>query len=144
MVTIKTYHLICFYKGKKFGIFRKYENGLIFKFEIIYFYNVYGPRQITTGSMATVIGIFEEQYKLKLPLTVVKALWIAIKKIYTYIRYCKSLLFSLENVNKHYSISNKKSYSIIQVAKMFKSEIKFLPFRKGKVRFSTYKYEFDK
>ena len=42
-----------------------------FKFEIIYFYNVYGPRQICSGDMATVIGIFEDQYKEK-PLTVVK------------------------------------------------------------------------
>ena len=43
-----------------------------FKYEIIYFYNVYGPRQIQKGKMATVIGIFENQYKSKLPLTVVK------------------------------------------------------------------------
>ena len=32
---------------------------------------------------------------------------------------------------KHYSISNKKSYSIIQVAKLFDTKIKYLPFRKG-------------
>ena len=35
------------------------------------------------------------------------------------------------NKCRHYSISNKKSYSIIQVAKMFKSRIKFLPSRQG-------------
>ena len=43
-----------------------------FKFEIIYFYNVYGERQISKGAMATVIGIFEDQYKKGIPLTVVK------------------------------------------------------------------------
>ena len=32
---------------------------------------------------------------------------------------------------KYYSISNKKSYSIISVAKMFSDKIKFLPQRKG-------------
>ena len=36
-----------------------------FKYEIIYFYNVYGPRQIRKGRMATVIGIFENKYKDK-------------------------------------------------------------------------------
>ena len=43
-----------------------------FKFEVIYFYNVYGPRQIKIGPMATVIGIFENQYKNNKPLTIVK------------------------------------------------------------------------
>ena len=43
-----------------------------FKFEIIYFYNVYGPKQICEGDMATVIGIFENQYKKNKFLTVVK------------------------------------------------------------------------
>ena len=43
-----------------------------FKFEVIYFYNVYGPRQIKTGSMATVIGIFEDLYSKNKKLTVVK------------------------------------------------------------------------
>ena len=32
---------------------------------------------------------------------------------------------------KHYSISNRKSYTIIEVAKMFNSKIKFLRPRKG-------------
>ena len=49
------------------------KNWFNFKFEVIYFYNVYGPGQIKKGSsMATVIGIFENQFKKKLPLTIVK------------------------------------------------------------------------
>ena len=36
-----------------------------------------------------------------------------------------------QNKSRHYSISNKKSYSILEVAKMFKSKIKFLPQRRG-------------
>ena len=35
------------------------------------------------------------------------------------------------NKCRHYSISHKKTYSIIQVAKMFKSKIKYLPQRAG-------------
>ena len=42
------------------------------KYEIIYFYNVYGPKQIKTGDMATVIGIFEDCYLKNKPLTVVR------------------------------------------------------------------------
>ena len=48
---------------------RKWFN---FKFEVIYFYNVYGPGQIKVGDMATVVGIFEDQYKKNKPLTIVK------------------------------------------------------------------------
>ena len=36
-----------------------------FKFEVIYFYNVYGPGHIKRGSIATVIGIFEDKFKKK-------------------------------------------------------------------------------
>ena len=36
-----------------------------------------------------------------------------------------------KNLCRHYSIANKKSYSILEVAKMFKSKIKFLPRRQG-------------
>ena len=42
------------------------------KYEIIYFYNVYGEKQIGSGKMATVIGIFENQYIKGQPLTIVK------------------------------------------------------------------------
>ena len=36
-----------------------------------------------------------------------------------------------KNLSRHYSIASKKSYSIIEVAKMFKSKIKFLNKRPG-------------
>ena len=35
------------------------------------------------------------------------------------------------NKCRHYSISNRKSYTILEVAKMFKSKIVYLPARKG-------------
>ena len=41
------------------------------KYEVIYFYNVYGPNQISSGPMATVIGIFEEQWRSGKKCTVV-------------------------------------------------------------------------
>ena len=63
---------LCLYKSKKLRVITEFKEMVKFKFEVIYFYNVYGPNQISTGSMATVIGIFENQYKKKKPLTVVR------------------------------------------------------------------------
>ena len=51
-----------FTKSKNLELLENLKNWFKFKFEIIYFYNVYGPRQIKEGCMATVIGIFEDKY----------------------------------------------------------------------------------
>ena len=61
-----------FTKAKNLETLNNLKKWFKFKFETIYFYNVYGPNQIEKGSMATVIGIFEKQYKNDVPLTVVK------------------------------------------------------------------------
>jgi UDP-glucose 4-epimerase len=41
-----------------------------------------------------------------------------------------------KNKCRYYSISNKKSYTILEVAKLFKVKIKYLPHRKGE-RFAS-------
>ena len=81
--------------------------------------------------MATVIGIFEEQFKRNKPLTVVRPG--TQSRRFTHVNDTVEACFYAWKINKcrHYSISNKKSYSIIQVAKMFKTQIKFLPARPG-------------
>ena len=61
-----------FTKAKNIEFLENLKKWFNFRYEIVYFYNVYGPKQISSGKMATVIGIFEEQYKMKKPLTVVK------------------------------------------------------------------------
>ena len=101
------------------------------KYEIIYFYNVYGPRQISTGNMATVIGIFENAYKNKKPLPIVKPGTQSRK--FTHISDTVKVCYDAWKKNKcrHYSVSNKKDYSILEVAKLFGSKIKLLPARSG-------------
>ena len=101
------------------------------KYEIIYFYNVYGPNQISKGNMATVIGIFEEAYMKKKPLTVVKPGTQSRK--FTHIDDTVKVCFDSWKKNKcrHYSISSKKDYTILEVAKLFGSKIKMLPSRNG-------------
>ena len=102
-----------------------------FNFEIIYFYNVYGPKQIGTGNMATVIGIFEEQYKKNKALTVVKPG--SQSRRFTHIKDTVETCYFAwkKNKSRHYSISHRQSYSILQVARMFKSKIRYLPKRRG-------------
>ena len=54
-----------FTKAKNLEMLENLKRWYDLKFEIVYFYNVYGPKQIKEGDMATVIGIFEDQYKKK-------------------------------------------------------------------------------
>ena len=120
-----------FTKAKNLELLENLKKWFKLKYEVIYFYNVYGPKQICSGSMATVIGIFEDQYKKQKPLTVVKPG--TQSRRFTHIHDTVEACYYAWKKNKcrHYSISSKKSYSIIQVAKMFNSNIKFLPQRPG-------------
>ncbi len=120
-----------FTKAKNLELLENFKSWFKLKYEIIYFYNVYGPRQISKGDMATVIGIFENQFKLKKPLSIVRPG--SQTRRFTHIDdTINCCLYAWRN-NKcmHYSISNRKSYSILQVAKMFTNNIKFLPKRPG-------------
>jgi UDP-glucose 4-epimerase len=120
-----------FTKAKNLEMLENLKKWFRFKYEVIYFYNVYGPKQIGTGNMATVIGIFESQFKQKKPLTVVRPG--TQSRRFTHIKDTVDACYYAWKKNKcrHYSISNRQSYTIIQVAKMFKSKVKFLPARPG-------------
>ena len=120
-----------FTKAKNLELLENLKNWFNFKYEILYFYNVYGPKQISVGPMATVIGIFENQYKNKKPLSVVKPG--NQSRRFTHIDDTVDACFYAWKKNKcrHYSISTKKSYTVLEVAKMFKTKIKFLAPRKG-------------
>ncbi|WP_440618048.1 NAD-dependent epimerase/dehydratase family protein [Candidatus Pelagibacter sp. HIMB1493] len=120
-----------FSKSKNLELLENLRKWFNLKFEIIYFYNVYGPRHIQKGDMATVIGIFENNYKKKKPLPVVKPG--SQTRRFTHINDTVNICYEAWKNKKccHYSISHKKYYSIIEVAKMFNSRIKFLKSRPG-------------
>ena len=120
-----------FTKAKNLELLENLKKWFNFKFEIIYFYNVYGKRQIEKGEMATVIGIFQNQYKKNIPLTVVKPG--TQTRRFTHILDTVKVCYQAWLANKctYYSISNKKSYSILDVAKMFKSRMIYLKPRLG-------------
>ena len=125
-----------FTKAKNLEFLENLKKWFNFRYEVIFFYNVYGPKQICEGSMATVIGIFEKNYLQKKPLPVVRPG--SQSRRFTHINDTIDICYKAWKKNncKYYSISNKKSYSILEVAKLFKSKIKLLPPRKGE-RFAS-------
>ena len=120
-----------FTKAKNLELLENLKKWFKFKYEVIYFYNVYGPHQICTGQMATVIGIFEDHFKSKKPLPVVKpgTQTRRFTHIYDTVEICYQAW--KKNLCRHYSIANHKTYSILDVAKMFSIKIRYLAKRPG-------------
>ncbi len=125
-----------FTKAKNLELLENLKKWFNFKYEVIYFYNVYGPRQICKGDMATVVGIFENYFKNKKPLPIVKPG--SQTRRFTHVKdTIKACLIAWKrNKNQHYSVASNKSYSIVHLAKLFKTKVKYLPHRDGE-RFSS-------
>jgi UDP-glucose 4-epimerase len=125
-----------FSKAKNLELLENLKKWFNFRYEVIYFYNVYGERQICKGDMATVVGIFEDHYKKKKKLPVVRP-GTQVRRFTHVADTIKACIFAWrKNKSKHYSIASKQSFSIIELAKLFKSKIRYLPMRKGE-RFSS-------
>lgn len=125
-----------FSKAKNLELLENLKKWYNFRYEVIYFYNVYGERQICKGDMATVVGIFENCFRLgkKLPVVRPGTQERRFTHVSDTVKAC--ILAWKKNKSKHYSISSKKSYSIIELAKMFESQIRYVPKRKGE-RFAS-------
>jgi len=125
-----------FTKAKNLELLENLKKWFNFKYEVVYFYNVYGPKQICKGDMATVVGIFEEHFKNKKPLPVVKPG--SQTRRFTHIKDTVNACIIAWKKNKcsHYSVASNKSYSIHQLARMFNGKIRYLPKRAGE-RFSS-------
>jgi len=118
-------------KSKMVELIKNYKKWFNLQYEICYFYNVYGENHIMYGDYATVIGIFEKQLMNNEPLTIVgdgeqtrqfthiNDIIIALNKI------------MYQNKNKEWYLSSDKNHKIIDVAKMFSNNIRFIPKRKG-------------
>ena len=115
-----------FSKATNLEQLENFKKRFRFKYEVIYFYNVYGTNQISKGSMSTVIGIFEHHYLKKKSMPVVRPG--TQTRRFTHIDDTIEVCYLAwkKNLNRHYIIANTKSYSIYEVAKMFKSKIKYL------------------
>ena len=120
-----------FTKSKNLELLENLKKWFRFNYEIVYFYNVYGPKQISSGKMATVIGIFEDHFKKKKNLPIVRPG--TQSRRFTHINDTVEVCYKAwkKNLCRHYSISSKKSYTIIEIAKFFGGKIVYLPKRDG-------------
>jgi UDP-glucose 4-epimerase len=120
-----------FTKSKNLELLENLKKWFKFRYEVIYFYNVYGPRQISKGKMSTVIGIFEEAYKKNKPLPVVKPG--SQTRRFTHINDTVEMCHHAwkKNLCRHYSIASKESFSILDVARLFNHKIIYLEKRAG-------------
>jgi UDP-glucose 4-epimerase len=125
-----------FSKAKNLELLENFKKWFNFRYEVVYFYNVYGEKQICKGDMATVVGIFEDSFKKKKKLPVVRPGTQSRRFTHVYDTVKACIFAWKKNKCKHYCIASKQSYNIIQLAKLFKSKIRYLPVRKGE-RFAS-------
>ena len=118
-------------KAKMVELIKNYSNWYGLKHEICYFYNVYGKNHISEGDYATVIGIFERQYKEGKSITVVGTG--NQSRQFTHVDDIVNALDKIrkKDYNREWYLSSDKDYKIIDVAKMFSDNIEFIPERKG-------------
>jgi len=118
-------------KATNTELVENYGNWFGLDYAIVYFYNVYGGREISTGRYATLIALFKEKYKNGEPLTVVSP--------GTQLRnftHIDDIISGLIMVGKkgdgdNYGIGCSQSFSILEIANIFDTEIKMLPEREG-------------
>ncbi len=118
------------YKAHNTNLINCYSKWFGLDSTVCYFYNVYGPGQISKGKYATVIGIFERQYLEGEPLTVVFPG--TQKRSFTHIDDVVAALLLLPEANGDgYAIGTEESHQIIKVAEMFTDNVVYLDERKG-------------
>jgi UDP-glucose 4-epimerase len=122
-------------KAKMVELLKNYNNWFNLKFEICYFFNVYGPKQIYEGNYATVVAIFEKQYKNNQKLTVVKPG--TQSRDFTHVSDIVSGLIKSQkmDLNHEWHLRSGKNTSIIELAEMF-GEWDFIEERRGE-RFTS-------
>ena len=120
-----------FYKSLNVQMIKNFHRWYDLDYTIIYFYNVYGPGQIEEGKYSTAIGIFERQHRSGQPLTVCQPG--DQKRDFTHIEDIISgiCLIMEKGCKSSYSLGTGKSYSILEIAKMFGDNIKMIPKRPG-------------
>jgi UDP-glucose 4-epimerase len=128
-------------KAKMVELLKNYGEWFSLDYEICYFFNVYGPRQIYSGRYATVIAIFEKQFLNNELLTVVKP---GIQsRDFTHIEDVIDGLIKVININKGHEwfLRSGINISLIDVANMF-GKYKFIPERRGE-RFTSEEFDSD-
>jgi UDP-glucose 4-epimerase len=118
-------------KAKGVELIKNYKEWYNLEYEICYFFNVYGPGQITTGDYATVVGIFERQCSNFEDLTVVSPG--TQSRDFTHIDdIVRGVIASVEkNLNGEWHLRSGTTHTILEVAEMFDTSYKLIPERRG-------------
>jgi len=129
-------------KAKMVELIKNYNEWYDLQYEICYFFNVYGPNQITQGDYATVIGIFGRQYNNNEPLTVVSPG--TQSRDFTHVSdVVAGVIKTVDtNLNREWMLRSGTNHKIIDVAKMFSDNIKIIPERRGE-RFTSEEFYSD-
>jgi len=129
-------------KSKMVELIKNYNKWYNLQYEICYFFNVYGPKQITTGDYSTVIGIFEKQMVEGKPITVVSPG--TQSRDFTDVRdVVKGVEKTVHmNMNREWMLRSGINYKLIDVAGMFSDNVKMIPERKGE-RFTSEEFYND-
>lgn len=101
------------------------------EYAIVYFYNVYGPGETSTGKYATVVAKFAEKMRRKEALTIVSpgTQVRCFTHIYDVIRGLTAV--AEHGKGDNYGIGNSHSISILELAELFGGPIEWLPARAG-------------
>jgi UDP-glucose 4-epimerase len=130
-------------KSKIVELIKNYNTWYDLQYEICYFFNVYGPGQITKGDYATVIGIFESQYLAGEKMTVVSpgTQTRDFTHVYDIVKgVSKTATISM---NKEWHLRSGKNVSIIDVANMYsRGDWHLIPERRGE-RFTSEEFPSD-
>src|SRR3989344_1365043 len=118
-------------KASNTELVHNYGNWFVLPYAITYFYNAYGPRELSEGPYASVIGRFKKQYAAGEPITGVAPGMQ--KRNFTHVEDIARALFMVgeKGQGDEYGIGSPESYSILEIAKMFGDKIMMLPERKG-------------
>lgn len=118
-------------KAKNIELIRNAAQWFRLRFAICYFFNVFGPGQISTGPYATVIGIFERQFAANEPLTVVRPG--TQTRAFTHIDDIVQgiLLVADKGEGDRYFLGTDENTSILEIVGMFGSEHVFVSERRG-------------
>ena len=118
-------------KATNSELVKNYGEWFNLNFAIVYFYNVYGPREISKGKYATLIGLFKEKSKNNQKLTVVNPG--TQRRNFTHVEDIIEGLIMVgeKGSGDNYGIGSPEAYSILEIANFFNSPIIMIPERAG-------------
>ena len=118
-------------KAKMVELIKNYGEWFGLEYQINYFFNVYGPNQITKGDYATVVGIFERQFNNGEACTVVSPG--TQSRDFTHVDDIIEGVIKSSTIDENggeWFLRSGVSRTIIEVAEMF-GDYTFIPERRG-------------